>query len=917
MGFKYLTRIAKVTSFLLLLTSIKPTGKAQSVIQEDASGATFESILKQIEVEEQIKFYYQDHTLPNGKWSLSSNTDFKMSDLNQFLKKFQLKTFSYNDYVTLIIKISDWDRHLDPKFYENIADLHSHAENNKPTLHIGDPENPKTTGVGEITITVVDQRTNESVIGCLITIFGYDKKLVTDINGSTKVALDVGTYELMTQTLGYTDQIHRMTVFGNGSIVLSIFENVITMDEVVVVANQEDDPSIAVQSGLDFISANRIQETPSFLGEPDVIKNLLFLPGVSSIGEGAPGFNVRGGNIDQNLVVFDEITLFNTTHAFGLFGAINPDLVTGVNLYKGSIPAQYGGRVSSVLDMNMKTGSKNKFTLRGGVSPVSVNLSLETPVISDASSLIMGLRSTYSNWILRRINIPDIQKSKVLFYDTNFRYQHQIDVNSSFLLSGYLSQDAFQYSDQFGFDYQMLGFSANWRQRFSRKLHSSTSAVYGSFDSALEELQDNLKSNWSSTVRYFKLKELLDYSTSKNQELTFGVEATLYETNPGEIHPLDEISIIQSKTLDKERAIEGAAFFQGTWTFYENIIISAGLRFSIFNFLGPGDVFTYEDKSIPTKFTILDTLLFKAGENIASTNTLEPRLSARWNFAPNQSVTFGYSKTAQYLFQITNRSAPIPTDVWKLSDTYLSPVRSQNFSFSSKWSTYRLHWDITFGGYYRMISGLTESREFADLIVNSHLETETVTSDGKAFGLECKLKKNVGKLTGSLAYTWSQSKRKTFSSHPELLVNRGSWYPSNFDTPHNLSTTLVYKMNNRHKVAINFTYHTGRPITAPTGFFNTTDNTRIPIYSERNAVRIPAYHRLDITYSLGQNHRRNKKWRNHWTFGIYNLYGRRNAYSIFFSQKAFSKIQAKRLSVLGSAFPAITYNFRFNDSADK
>ncbi len=913
--FDYPNKVVSRVIFCLILTAaIVPSGMAQSLmIQEDTLGVSLGQILEEIELTRKIKLYYQDDILPVGKWSIKKNRAYEIDDLNRFLNQFQLRTVEYNEYVTLIVNIEDWDRNLDPKFYENIMNLATPTVQNQSTLEIGDSGNPNKEGVGEVTFKVRDNETKEPVIGCLISIFDPVIHLVTDVHGKANVLLDAGAYELMTQNIGYTDQLHRISVYGNGSAELEIFENVITMDEIVVVSNKDDDPSIAVQSGLDILSASRIQETPSFLGEPDVIKNLLFLPGVSSIGEGAPGFNVRGGNIDQNLVVFDEIPLFNTTHAFGLFGAINPDLVTGVNLYKGSIPAQFGGRISSALVLNMKTGSKDIVKLRGGISPVSAKLSLETPIISETSSLIIGARSTYSDWILQKIKVPDIQKSKVFFYDANFRYHHQIDASSSFLLSGYQSQDAFQFSDQFGFEYKMSGLSANWFERISKNILSTTSAVYGSFDSALEELQHNQKSKFSSGVRYLKFKEILDINTSKNQKLSLGASTILYNIKPGEINPLDDISTVESKTLDHERAFEGAAFFQSVWTFDEDLIVSAGLRFSVFSFLGPGEVFTYEDNSVPTEFTILDTLSFRSGENIASYYSLEPRLSVRWNYSPQRSITFGYSRTAQYVFQITNHSAPLPTDVWKLSDTYLSPPRSHNFSFSSNWSMDRNHWDLTLGGYYRSLSGLTESREFANLLVSSHLETETVESVGTAFGFECSIKKNVGKLTGSLAYTWSRSKRKTSSNHPDQIINGGAWYPSNFDTPHDLSTTLVYKMNNRHKFAINFTYRTGRPVTAPTGFFNTTDNTRIPIYSERNAVRIPDYHRLDITYTLGQGHRRNKKWRNYWAFGIYNLYGRRNAYSVFFRQNAFSNVQANRLSVLGSAFPAITYNFRFNE----
>ena len=905
-------------SFLLFVVTLVPSGRAQTLmIQEDESGVMFHLILEEIENNLKIRFYYPENVLPGGKWIIEGDFPYNVDDLDLFLNQFQLRTVHYNDYVTLIVKIEDWDRDFSDKLFENITNLAIQSGHNQSGIDVGDSKNPNNQGIGDITFTVVDSETRLPIIGCLITIFNPELSLVTDTKGKAKLSLDIGTYELMTQTIGYADQLHNINVYGNGSVELGIFENVITLDEVVVVASQEDDPAIAVQSGLDFLSANRIQETPSFLGEPDVIRNLLFLPGVSTIGEGAPGFNVRGGNVDQNLVVFDEIILFNTTHTFGLFGAINPDLVTGVNLYKGSMPAQYGGRVSSALEMDMKTGSKNKVKLRGGISPVSAKFSLETPIIPEVSSLILGGRSTYSDWILREINIPDIQKSSVFFYDANLRYHHQIGDNSSFLLSGYLSQDDFQYSDQFGFGYRMLGFSAQWFERISRKVLSTTSAVYGSYDSALAELQDNAKSKWRTGVTYLKFKQMVEYSTTKDLKFTFGASGTLYDMEPGEINPLDDLSTVQTKILNDEQAIEGAAFIQGVWTFHEDWIFSGGLRFSTYGLFGPGDVFKYENNSVPSLSTILDTLSFNAGAKIISYHTIEPRFSVRWNFSQQQSVTLGYSKTAQYLFQVSNHDAPLPTDLWKLSDTYLPPVRSENFSLTSNWSFYAHRWDLSLGGYYRKLTGLTESRDFGDLVVNNHLETETVTTEGMAYGLEGSLKKNAGKITGSLAYTWSRSKRRTSSNFSELIISGGKWFPSNFDTPHNLSTTLIYKMNNRHKFALNFTYNTGRPITAPTGFFNTTDNTRIPIYSERNAVRIPDYHRLDITYTLGQGHRRNKKWRHYWTFGFYNLYGRRNAYSVFFSQNAFSNIQANRLSVLGSAFPAITYNFRFNDADQK
>ena len=908
---------SKVCFILMLLLLSTSTFSQSEGIWQDANGLTFEDLLRNLQAHSKVKFLYRMDILPGGTWKYDRQSSELLHNLDGVLDDFGLVAVQYNEYLYAILESKKWQAELSPAFLAKAKIIPDSVELSSRSHCIGSPDSITGNLTTKLSIRVVDGESDEPVIGCLLTILPSFKEYLTDVDGVSEAEIEIGQHQLLIQSIGYDDELHDLTIYGDGSLDIKLVESVFTLGEVVVVANLKDDPEKAAQTGLDFLSSKRIRETPAFLGEADIIKNLLFLPGITSIGEGAAGFNVRGGNIDENLVLFDEIILFNTTHTFGLFGALNPDLVSGVNLYKGSIPAQFGGRISSAMVLDMKTPTSGDLILRGGISPVSTKLSMETPVFSQSGSLIFGARTTYSDWILGRINVPEVQESKVKFYDANLRLQQQMGQHAQLLLSGYISSDAFRYSDEFGFEYSMLGVSGQWLQKLSDRISSLTSIAYGDYESLTEDLQNNQKSRFGSGVSYIKFKERLEYKLKDDLSFSLGASSIHYSIKPGAINPLGDFSSVVSNALANQKAIENALFSESIWKFSDEFILSAGLRFSNFNLKGPAKVFIYGDADNKTLTGIIDTVLFPDTDPVISYGTFEPRLSLSWVISTEQSLSAGYSRTAQYLFQITNRDSPLPSDIWKVSDTYLPPIKAHNFSVSSDRTFLGRQWELSLGLYYRTTKNLSESREFADLILNDHLETETVPAEGQSFGVELGIKKNVGVISGSLAYTFSRSRRRTLSTVQSLSVNQGDWYPSNFDTPHNLHTTIIYNINNRHKIAFNFAYNRGRPITAPTGFFNTVDDTRIPIYSERNAVRISDYHRLDITYTLGQSHRRNKKWKHNWSFGIYNLYGRRNAYSVFFRQNAFSNVESNRLSILGSAFPAVSYNFSFNPSGDE
>ncbi len=893
------------TIVIVLLVGLGWRVHAQNdLLIEDSSGVDFQQILQQIEREQQLKFYFDSTQLPRGSWKIG-DSDFTLADFQKVLDLYHLSAISYNDYVVAIIPEEVAGGSFSPEYYSSIRNLRSDSLESSH-IPVGDPSQIKPSPTADLVISVKDDRTQQPLVGCFIDILGTEIRLVTDVEGKAKTEIELGSYEFLTSSIGYVDQLHKVVIYDDGPLSLEIFENVFTLGEVVVVATLEDEPQFAAQAGLASISSRRIKETPSFLGEPDIIKNLLHLPGVISTGESAPGYHVRGGNVDQNLVLVDEMLLFNTTHLFGLFGALHPDLVGGVRLYKGSMPAQYGGRSASAMLVDMKTADKESLKMTGGVSPVSANLSLDIPIFPNKGSILFGGRTTYSDWVLKRINIPDIQESDVRFYDLQMRYHHELSNRSDFVMSGYLSNDAFRFSDQFYFDYQLEGLSAQWQQELASRWTSTTALVTGAYHTSLTDLQAIVGPVVDRSIDYQKIKELISYNHDGELQFQLGGEGIFYELQ-GPREPKEggdpELS---------DRGWEMGYFIEGIYGGFEKLAIMAGLRFSSFRKKGPGSILYYGNQADFQKSAILDTLILGPKTSLGSHHTFEPRISARWHSSDHLSFACGYAATAQYIFQITNHDTPLPTDRWQLSDRYLEPIRSHNFSLSTSWNSAAQEWSVTLGSFWRKAKGIRLSRDFADIDFSEYLELETLSLEGRSYGIEIELKKQLGKVTGTSSYTFSHTRVRSGESIDLSPLNHGDWFSANHDKPHNLVTSVVYRINNRHKFAANFVYSTGRPLTAPVGFFNTLDNIRVPIYSERNELRIPNYHRLDISYTLGQGHRRNKKWRHHWIFGIYNVYGRRNAYSIYFDQKAFSNVQANRLSVLGSAFPSITYGFSFN-----
>ncbi|WP_353482161.1 TonB-dependent receptor [Haliscomenobacter sp.] len=863
-------------------------------------------IFQYLEENYPLRFYYPVESLPVGTFSLLVN-DLRLEEaLQKLLADTPYSFFFYRDYAVIIATREFINQTFAADYYlalERGLNAIRDSSANKKTINIGDIRQLKASGQAKVSGLVLQQKDKTPVIGASVRVIDQNRGSATNEDGRFELELPVGKHQLLIQYIGNADLIQDIQLASDGTLTLSMESAAVNLDEVVVGAKAVDANVENVQIGLTRLDLKSINKLPSFLGETDVIKSLLLSPGVSSIGEGATGFNVRGGEVDQNLVLQDDGILFNSSHALGFFSSFHSDILSRVTLYKSIIPAQYGGRLASVLDVEMRDGNFEKLRIKGGIGPVSSRIAIEGPVIPKKSSFIAGFRSSYSDWVLRSARNVEVRNSSAFFYDANFRYTHRFNEKNTIILAAYASKDQFAYNNAFGFDYQTLMGQAIYKRIFSNKLFSKLSATLSNYESIQHDYAGIDASRLDNNIQSFSLKEQLTFIPRDGLQFDAGLSTIGYATLPGTRQPAGEFSQVFAKTLEKEQGLESAAFVNADWSPDPALQISGGIRFGLYQFLGSKTAFVYQNPELPNLQEITDTILYPKGKTIATYTSLEPRVSARYRFSKDISVKLGYSRTAQFINQIFNSASPTPTSQYQLSTQYIEPTRSHNVSLGYFQNFKDNLWETSVEVYGRAIDQLFDYKDFANLNVNEHLETEILKGKGRAYGMELSIKKNSGLVHGLLSYTLSRTERQIAG------INRGEWYPSNFNKPHDLSLVLNYQYNQRHTLTVKFTYGTGRPTTAPQGSYRTPNGVLIPIYSDRNALRIPDYHRLDLAYTIGKDHRKNSKFKTSWTVSLYNAYARRNAFSVYFTQSPLTAGQANRLAVLGTVFPSITFNF--------
>ena len=764
---------------------------------------------------------------------------------------------------------------------------------------------------GEVTLAgnVTDALSGEPLIGASVFVQNPTIGITTDQFGYYALTLPKGRHELKIQSIGMKPTSRQIMLYSGGRLDIEMEEDIKPLKEVVVEAEAEAHV-MGLQMGTEKLDIKTMKQIPLALGETDIMKVVLTLPGVQSVGEGTVGLNVRGGAANQNLILLNDAVVYNPSHLFGFFSTFNPDVLRNVELYKSGIQAEYGGRLSSVLDVHTREGNTKEFTGSGGISPITGRISFEGPIIKDKTSFIIGARSTYSGWLLRQLDSKELSNSTASFYDITGNISHQINENNNIYLSFYNSKDEFTLNNDTVYNYSDQNASLKWKHLFSNKLYGVLTAGFSRYNYGVES-DENPPDAFSMDFDIRQLNAKADFSYFPNSRHTInaGIQAVRYDLSPGSFVPLGDESIVSPDIIQDEQGLENALYISENYEVNSKLSLYLGLRYSFYQYRGPRDVFTYAQGLPRVTSNIIDTVRYSSGKPIATYHGAEPRMSLRYIVSKSSSIKLGYNRMRQYIQMLSNTAAMNPTDVWKLSDSYIKPQMGNQFSLGFYQYLKGNTFETSVETYYKTTESLTDYKNGAELLMNHHLETDVVDALGKAYGVEVMIKKPNGKLNGWVSYTYSRSLIKAMGDFSDETVNRGEYYPSNFDKPHAVNFIGNYKFSRRFNFSLNFIYSTGRPITLPVAKYEVDGTVRIH-YSDRNQYRIEDYFRTDISINVEGNHKVRKLAHSSWTFAVYNLLGRANPYSVYFESEN-GQIQGYKLSIFARPIPTITYNFKF------
>ena len=764
--------------------------------------------------------------------------------------------------------------------------------------------------------SVYDANNNETLIGVSIYFPELNSGTTTNEYGFYSITLPTGIYKVQVSYLGFTSIVETINLSEKITKNFKLTEETESLNEIVLEGNIEKINVRTPQMSVNKLTAATIKQIPVVLGEADIIKALLLLPGVTSAGEGASGFNVRGGAADQNLILLDEAIVFNSSHLLGFFSVFNPDVIKDVKLYKGGIPARFGGRLSSVLDIYQKEGNSKDFNLTGGIGLVSSRMLAEGPIVKEKSSFIVGGRASYAHLFLPLFD----NDNKAYFYDLNSKINYRFNDNNNVFLSTYFGKDVFGISDNFVNKYGNTVVNLRWNHLFSDKIFSNLSAIYSDYFYGLT--LDFVGFEWNSGITNFNLKYDFKHYLNDNFKLSYGINNIYIKFNPGEILPNREDSGIQPEKLIDKYANEFAAYLEAEQKVSDNLTLQYGVRFSHFTRLGQDEINVYANNQ-PVIYNsqfkkyesaeAIATASYKRSDALASFNNFEPRVSLSYLLDNQTSFKLSYNRMAQYLHLLSNTASPTPLDVWAPSGKFIKPQLLDQFAAgyfkSIKNGDYSLETEV----FYKDIQNRIDYINGANLVANNEIETVILNGQARAYGLEVLFKKNEGNFKGWLAYTLSKSEQKTQGrTANEPGINQGEWYNTPYDKTHDISINTSYELSKKWLFNANFLFQTGQPTNYPVGQYE-VQGLNVPIYNDntRNADRLPAYHRLDISATLTPESNKNRKWQAEWVFGIYNLYGRQNAASINFRQNRETfRNEAIQTSIFGLV-PSVTYNFKF------
>lgn len=883
----------------------------------DYTGQSFYDFILKTESQYPVQFFYREEWIKELKlqnWGDKQTLSGLLDNLfrggkiyyhidkygNIFLTKdYKVKTISSGPEIDKnYIPATDYtNRDEQQKFNENML------------VDIGNPSEKDRSGNVVITGYVRNKSSKEPVIGAAVYIKELSKGSITNEYGFYSINLPRGYYNIKYTCMGMKETGVNIRVYSNGKLDVDLAETLIPLKETIVTADKNNVLQ-RFEVGLEKLNMRTFKLMPTSMGETDILKSILLLPGVKSVGEGSSGFNVRGGAADQNLILLYDAPIFNTSHFFGFFSAVNSDIIKDVLLYKGGIPAQYGGRISSVIDIIPRDGNKKEFKGNAGISPITTHILLEIPVIKGKMSVVMAARSTYSNWVLGMIENQAIRNSKASFYDLNGRMVYEINNNNKIELSSYLSHDSFKFNTDTTYNYDNKIISLKWRHTFNTNFLFMLSANTSKYNYDIES-----RRNFENA---FLLKHKLNYSSfktdfnwyqSNNQRINFGIDLNKYSVLPGEFLPATDSSLIIRKTIEKENALEGAIYIDDKINITDKLSLNLGLRYSVFSAIGPKLIQIYDPDLPLSQSTVSDTLLIDPGEIYKTYSGPEFRISLNIMLSGFSSLKLNYSRTRQYLHLLTNTTSISPTDTWKLSDYYLKPQIGDQFSVGYYLSFPKKGVEWSAEVYYKPIQNMIDFKGGTILTMDEHIEKDLINVSGKAYGLELMLKKSLGKVSWNIGYTYSRTLVKSRTKFDSDAINSGTWFPASYDKPNDFALAFNYVATRRLSFSLNYTYNTGRPITYPIAVYQNA-NLWLVQYSDRNKYRIPDYSRLDFSVRLSGNLKSKKLMNPYWTFSLFNALGRANVYSVYFKTVG-NKVKGYQLSVFARSIPTLTYSFDF------
>ncbi|NJB70091.1 hypothetical protein GGR42_000553 [Saonia flava] len=866
--------------------------------------------------DELISIAFENETLPVVLEELLSKTELNFYILdgdkviltknNIIYDELPNNFFIKRDSSSILTTAGTDQRQLRPIFY---SDRLVANDNRVQKIQVGKASKEVKTSLAKISGVAINASNGLPIPDLVVQIKNQNIRTTTDETGYYELELPYGINRMNTRALGIEDATFELYVYNSGTVDLALNEGLEQLDEVVLEADAFRNVEEAT-TGSAQIDSEESKNIPLVLGERDILQVARNLPGISSAGEGAAGFNVRGGKTDQNLILLDDATIYNPSHFFGIFQALNPYTTKGVDIYKGNVPAKFGGRLSSVFDIQSKEGNTEKFSGEASIGPVTSNIALEVPMKKEESSLLLGGRGTYSDWILKSLDEPDLANSSANFYDVIAKYDHKISDKHSISAMGYYSKDAFSITSDSLYKYSNRLFSLKWKHAYSEKnrgdLILSNSNYQFNIDYDGEANTDFLL---GYKVNETELKYNLRYLYNSKHTFDYGIASKLYVVEPGSIEPSGSDSSIEARAVDQEKGLESAIYISDAYKVNDKLLIDAGFRLSLFTALGASTQNIYQEGEPRNDGSRTGSEEYGEYEFIKTYIGPEARFSTRYLFTPTFSIKGSVNSGYQYIHTLSNNTTVSPIDTWKLSDLNIKPQQGYQYALGLYKNSEDNMYEYSLEGYYKQFKNAIDFKTGAQLLLNENIETEVLQGDGKAYGVELLLRKNTGKLNGWLGYTYSRSFLKFDSEYADERINNGEYFSSNYDKPHDLSLVTNYKFTKRYSVSANFVYQTGRPVTYPIGTYR-FNNADYVYYSNRNEFRIPDYYRLDLGLNIEGNHKIKKFAHSFWTISVYNVLGRNNPYSVFFVTEN-GEVKAYQSSIFSIPVPSITYNFKF------